>query len=643
MVPLIDDGSSLRHVPLLRTLRFAGLLVFLAGTVLRFALVDVFSASGETDARFLVSAALLLFLWLLAYGIGNGRKLVPAVLLGAGWLTLAGFQGYSWWMVYSASSFSAVPLLAQAMGSLGLGLTTVTGLVLQGFQNLQGAHRGSLEDPARLCFRTREERKSGDAAPWERWSFGWPRRICLVLAPVVALTAAVAAGHFLLPAAAISHTTASPSANLPERPSRIGSDVAWSREAPGLLGVVAGAAGPVILAEEGVTALNPVDGSTLWSYRRPHARYDYHDKLSEIRYMAVSRTMVASPTGRHVALLINGPQTALSKSSPAYEEYTYLTLVFDTITGRITGEHPSNGWRLQLTDSTLLDGNEAYSLTTGELLWSLKDSDMSKHGGYSGPAGHRSFIIEKDRGNLTLVPDTDPTAMSKVQGIAIDPRRGVPAIVDGWTAQYTEPLPELDEYGFPRYPVAEWNTRAVTLDSLAGLEDETPVDLGRAAGANLVASRASGALVTYPPYDKSAFEQAEQSGGPLLEAVFDPTTRTVTPASQYAGPAAAKVGFVAHPEGGAISLHPGDGSPGVTISILPGTTHFSPETLLFKNFRTYSPAQLATREPEHTGATLFMNAPGVTMVILNAEEISTGSSDRKGQRYRLFGVTGGVS
>ena len=643
MVPLIDDGSSLRHVPLLRTLRFAGLLVFLAGTVLRFALADVFSASGEADARFLVSAALLLFLWLLAYGIGNGRKLVPAVLLGAGWLALAGFQGYSWWMVYSASSFSAVPLLAQAMGSLGLGLTTVTGLVLQGVQNLRGAHPGSLKDPARLCFRTREERKSGDAAPWERWSFGWLRRICLVLAPVVALTAVVAAGHFLLPAAAISHTTASPSANLPERPSRIGSDVAWSREAPGLLGVVAGAAGPVILTEEGVTALNPVDGSTLWSYQRPNAQYDYHDKLSEIRYMAVSRTMVASPTGRHVALLINGPQTALSKSSPVYKEYTYLTLVFDTITGRITGEHSSNGLRLQLTDSTLLDGNKAYSLTTGELLWALADSDTVEHGGYSGPAGHRSFIIDKDRGNLTLIPDTDPTAMSKVQGIAIDPRRGVPAIVDGWTAQYTEPLPELDESGFPYYPVAEWNTRAVTLDSLAGLEDETPVDLGRTAGANLVASRASGALVTYPPYDKSAFEQAEQSGGPLLEAVFDPTTRTVTPASQYAGPAAAKVGFVAHPEGGAISLQPGDGSPGVTIPVPPGTTHFSPEALLFKKFHTYSPAQLATREPEHTGATLFMNAPGVTMVILNAEEISTGSSDRKGQRYRLFGVTGGVS
>ena len=57
----------------------------------------------------------------------------------------------------------------------------------------------------------------------------------------------------------------------------------------------------------------------------------------------------------------------------------------------------------------------------------------------------------------------------------------------------------------------------------------------------------------------------------------------------------------------------------------------------------HSPAQLATRKPDYTGATLFMNAPGVTMVILNAEEISTGSSDRKGQRYRLFGVTGGVS
>ena len=100
---------------------------------------------------------------------------------------------------------------------------------------------------------------------------------------------------------------------------------------------------------------------------------------------------------------------------------------------------------------------------------------------------------------------------------------------------------------------------------------------------------------------------------------------------------------MAHPEGRAISLQPGDGSPGVTIPVPPGTTHFSPEALLFKKFHTYSPAQLATREPEYTGATLFMNAPGVTMVILNAEEISTGSSDRKGQRYRLFGVTGGVS
>ena len=78
-------------------------------------------------------------------------------------------------------------------------------------------------------------------------------------------------------------------------------------------------------------------------------------------------------------------------------------------------------------------------------------------GGYSGPAGHRFFIIEKDRGNLTLVPDTDPTAMSKVQGVAIDPRRGNPALVDGWTAQYTEPLPELDEHGVPSYPIAGWN------------------------------------------------------------------------------------------------------------------------------------------------------------------------------------------
>ena len=94
--------------------------------------------------------------------------------------------------------------------------------------------------------------------------------------------------------------------------------------------------------------------------------------------MAVSRTMVASPTGRHVALLINGPQTALSKSSPAYEEYTYLTLVFDTITGRITGEHPSNGWRLQLTDSTLLDGN---TLTVGRTRIMFWDGSQSTEEG----------------------------------------------------------------------------------------------------------------------------------------------------------------------------------------------------------------------------------------------------------------------
>ena len=445
-----------------------------------------------------------------------------------------------------------------------------------------------------------------------------------------------------------------PEGALPEFPATVGSTVAWTRDVPDLLAVAAGAAGPIILTTDGLTALRP-DGTTLWTY---HRQAKYEDPLT-------------SPDGRHVVLRMSVPRGGPGQGNghdqtdaPAYDS---LTLVLDSLTGQVTSEHPTGGSGIQLTDSVVLDGDIAYDLADGSQRWTLPD-DFEVAKNHTKSAGHASLILERRRENsdrsnpvLLVAPDTDPSAAVEVQGIpaedACGPFEGI-VVANGWVAQYAEALPERKEADGEKLTESA-TMQAVTLDSLAGLETSAPVPLGRAAGVNYRASTASGTLALYPEYSvdekKKNCEMISlgKSDKAWVGAVFDPVSRTTTPASQYAGVAAAKIGVTIMREGetlsGAVVVQPGDGSDGATIPIAPGSTYLS-----FASYAQYgggsgscylhTPVQLAGR----CGGVdaVFKNTPGVTVVVFDPEkEIGEVSSYRSNYRSyrRLYGLTGGVS
>lgn len=64
-----------------------------------------------------------------------------------------------------------------------------------------------------------------------------------------------------------SHTTArSGSIETPPVPTSLNSDAAWSAEFVNVMDIVGGAGGPIVLSAEGISSLNPSDGTPRWSY-----------------------------------------------------------------------------------------------------------------------------------------------------------------------------------------------------------------------------------------------------------------------------------------------------------------------------------------------------------------------------------------
>jgi hypothetical protein avisC_03251 len=339
-----------------------------------------------------------------------------------------------------------------------------------------------------------------------------------------------------------------------------------------------------------------------------------------------------------------------------------MTVVLDTLTGQVTGEHPSNEKnKLQLTDSALLDGDTAYNLDDGKIRWKLAGKKertyevrASERNAHSGPAGHRSFILTGPDNKYNLISDTDPTSTTGVANLADDPLTEKLVVVNGWTIQYRN-SPD-SENGEPRENLRGREARAVTLDSLAGLGDgTTPVDLGRISGVNSAASRASGTLATYPPYDgRSKFDSSEYTDDIWVGAVFDTSTQRVTPATQYAGLATAKVGLMATSEKGQLSgslvVRPGDGSDGATIPIVPGSTVTPPEQLA-RNHRLKPMQFFPIGETRYADLHILertvdaMKAPGVTLLLLDGGGKTMPLSQRyyDNHVYRLYGLTGATS
>ena len=632
-----DEAVLPRCVPVFRALRVGGALTVLAAVVLTFA----WGMRGErTDlhdsAPVWVVGAILSFVWFFAAGNGK-RRIVPAVIVGLGWAAIAVHQMRSWWMLLDKTSVGAALLLVWALGVFGLGIVAVFDLLLRGIRDQRGFPVGGRGDPAGIVFSRHDGGNAGlGIARRVRW-------VAVALIPVLVLTGTTVSLRALTDPPAqstpFSHTTAAmPEGALPELPATVGSTVAWAKDVPDLLAVAAGAAGPIILTRDGLTALRP-DGTTLWTY---HRQAEYEDPL-------------ISPDGRHVVLRMSVPRGG--------SDHDNLILVLDSLTGQVTSEHPARGKGIQLTDSVVLDGGIAYDLADGSQRWTLPD-DFEVANSHTKSAGHASLILERRRENsdrskpvLLVAPDTDPSAAVEVQGIptrdACGQSEGV-VVVNGWVAQYAEAPPEEKEAGGERAESAAM--QAVTLDSLAGLETSAPIPLGRTAGVNYRASTASGTLALYPEYSvdekKGRCDKifSGESDKAWVGAVFDPVSRTTTPASQYAGVAAAKVGVTILREGetlsGAVVVQPGDGSDGATIPIAPGSTYLSlelygePKPGRGGECRIHAPVQLAVRCVYH-GDVEFKNTPGATVVVFYPEQGTR--NDRRSSCRRLYGLMGGVS
>ena len=583
-----------------------------------------------------IVSAILAFVWFLAAGNGK-RRVVPAVIVGLGWAAVAIHQMRSWWMLIDKTSVGAARLLVWALGAFGLGIFSVFDLLLRGIRDQRGFPEGGKGDPAGIVFSRHDDDNTGSRiARKVRW-------VVVALIPVLVLTSSTVSLRALTDPPAqstpFSHTTAAmPAGALPELPATVGSTVAWTKDVPNLLAVTAGAAGPIILTTDGLTALRP-DGTTLWSY---HRQAEYEDPL-------------ISPDGRHVVLRMSVPRSESDSDN--------VILVLDSLTGQVTSEHPARGKGIQLTDSVVLDGDIAYELADGSQRWTLPE-DFEVANNHTKSAGHASLILERRRENsdrskpalLLVAPDTDPSAAVELQGIptrdACGQTEGV-VVVNGWVAQYAEAPPEEKEADGEKL-VESAAMQAVTLDFLAGLETSAPIPLGRTAGVNYRASTASGALALYPEYSVDEKKgscnmiYSGESDKAWVGAVFEPASRTTTPASQYAGVAAAKVGVTIVREGetlaGAVVVQPEDGSDGATIPIAPGSTYLPLESYgrygpgRGSECRPHAPVQLAVRcEYLGDGDVEFKNTPGVAVVVFDP------ANGTRSNYRRLYGLTGGMS
>ena len=634
----------------LRALRWGGLLgaVVLAVTalVLHRGLVDaniLVPSKVSALPRYMIVGGLLVWPSL------NFRKKKRPVLvtimttvMAALGMTASASLTLAWWDTYQETGFSVLFLLAFAGAVLSAAIFLSAGTLLH-YLRSTAVGLGDDDDPSRWGHLRRKTEEKTDKGLPHYESIRVPRRTrayltAMVLAPALALgSALVGAWALVIP---VHHVIAkAPAETSLTPPTSLAPKASWSKEISSTeLTTVAGAGGPIVLTGEGIMALNPKDGSVLWSYERKHANFDHN-------FLTVTNTtspLVTSPNGKYVALRI---------LSPEFVDSVGDTLVFDALTGRIVFERQGADGPLQLTDSAILDGNTAFSLTDGKKLWNLSNGDRVD---YSGTAGRASFILSQNgddqhRGDspqsykstitLRITPQEDLSAAVEVDNVLAGPpdHPDYPAIpvnfIQGWAARYTG---EIDSSGDP---VAE----AISLDALAKVDgaDTRTVPLGATSGISEAASLRSGNIVTYSPIRLDNGPQDFPSE-PRTEKVFDPSTLTVTPIAQYPGFTGSPIEFVDVPAddgslSAAITVRPGDGSAGTTIPISPGSTHLPP-TLLARSSR----AENATERAQAT------RVPGAVIVTFNAtDDIERDciygkydQSERCTHTYRMYGIMG---
>ena len=634
----------------LRALRWGGLLgvvVFgLTALVLRRGLIGAGSLIPDKVSAL---TTCMIVAGLLAWPFLNLRDkkrpvlvtITTTIMTALGVMTSASLT-LAWWDTYQETGFSVLFLLALAGAALSAAIFLSTGPLLH-YLRSTAVGLGDDDDPSRWGhLRRKTGEKTDEGLPrYESIRVTRRTRACLaalVIAPALTLGSAIAGTWALVNP--VHHVIASTPADASlAPPASLAPTASWTKEISSTkLTTAAGAGGPILLTDDGIMALNPTDGSVLWNYERKHANFD-HNFLA---FTNATAPLVTSPNGKYVALRV---------LSPKFVQSTGDTLVFDALTGRIVFKNLSTGGPLQLTDSAVLDGNTAFSLTDEKKLWTLSDGNSVD---YSGTAGHASFILSQNgedqhQGNsphsykstitLRITPQEDLSAAVEVDNVLAGPpdHPDYPAnpvnFIQGWAARYTG---EIDSSGDP---VAE----AISLDALAKVDgaDTRTIPLGATSGISEAASLKSGSIVTYSPIRLDNGPQDFPSE-PRTEKVFDPSTLTVTPIAQYPGFTGSPIEFVEVPAddgslSAAITVRPGDGSAGTTIPIAPGSTHLPP-TLLARSSR----ADNATERAQAT------RVPGAVIATFNAtDDIERDciygkydQSERCTHTYRIYGITG---
>ena len=272
---------------------------------------------------------------------------------------------WDWWSTYRRWGVTSNRSLYIAASLLALGLFLTSHYLVRTRYpaaplNLQGAglRSGTYAVVRRITIGT------APLPPWHR----------LTILPLVLLPPLLLVGSVLVLPGVPQPVTQQLASRVPEdarpaMPTTVGKAVAWTRETgPAVLDVAAGARGPLVLTKDGLEALRPEDGTTLWRYHRDRARY-VDLGISHKVYLVVS------PDRHYVAFCIEAP--ALGGHGP-----DALTTVLDTVTGETVGEWPSYRYsRVQLTDSAILVGNDAILLRDGSVLGQV----------WLGGTGHRGL------------------------------------------------------------------------------------------------------------------------------------------------------------------------------------------------------------------------------------------------------------
>ena len=555
----------------------------------------------------------------IVYGVLGGLILLPALaaveqfrtvvrciwaILFLGACVPAALPLRDWWKIYRQTTVPPHYLAALAAAYLAAGL-----LIVHIFRIASVRFRRRAERPARSVARGAARRHR--RPPAIRLLLRGLRRRLARPAPAPRVLAVGAVG-FLVPVlactalavlpSALVHpeisTTAPAPAAIPARPEAVSGELAWTRLVEDPLDVVAGEAGPVVVQSGAVRGLDPATGAVRWSYERPGADFVYVDWESSL----LSRQhIITSPNGRYAALRVGT------------DRQSALTVVLDTRTGEVAAEHPSREYAsLQLTDTAALDGARAFSLTDGRDLWTLpldEEDERPDDSGYTGPAGHSTFIRYDDPehsrpgtwNDLTLIPDADPTATTRIDHVLTDPTNRRFVIVDGWTAQLTGEGAQAAEATLATLREARaaartahtnsadaepvmmgWQTQAVNIDALAGSAAEAgtaPVPMGISSGINSGASLASGDLCLVGQHPSDLSMENLDPGDDRVAAVsslLDTATRTVRTPETDPGLASAEVGIEATVHNGSatssVVVRPGNGGAPISAPIGEGSS-----------------------------------------------------------------------